>query len=770
MKKLYILLLSLSFVAFSQTPPVTPTLGLYIPAHGSYNWDTWYNDNWNTLDNLGITVNGISASVSTINGEITTINGDITSLNGSVSTINGQVSTINGDIATLDASFSSYETSIGVPVGNYGAVCNGVLTISTGAVSGTDDSAALQSAFNALGSITSGIPKLILPPVKNNGTTISGLCLTHSALTIGNGSQSAWSTQQGFSIVGSGGTQAYEAGGSVTIGSGYATYFYPSAGSSIVYTGSSLGTTPVLTVQGPIRNINLQGFSVDCRYLAQTCIATSSLANSRVTDVMALNNLAGSNLWNAGWWISALASGPPGYSGMQNNVFDQWGAEAEMVNAPSASLIAIGCPDTGGSACSGTTASGLDVSSNSFRHTIATDFSGGGYGLILGYEDGNVFDNITVISYAPIYWLLGGLIDPGNKTFHMASITSEPLYMNNWLTSASIASTGYSVTVTTTAGTGSSTPLAGGFVQIGTEIFSIGSVSTISGGYSLTLNRSVAGSVAQAHTSGTAISGPVGYMIDGAAGICSSGFYPGRLYIDGLASNNGASPLAYYASQLSPNVCGVFGTTVAGIRFNSPGGRSIAYNPLVASQVGYSATASGATVNVPVYPSGWQQTVSTTQIGAAFNNQGQGATVQVRGLMLVSNTSGGSGTFHASLALTDNTGTTTYTDPTGVTIANNSSEEVSFDFLIKISYVTATNPYAATYVAYGPIDYLNTSSLVDIHALLPFSSNAVVSSRDISTGLGINVGGSFSAVSSNFNLLIQDAIVRVENADFSGIF
>jgi len=36
----------------AQTPPQTPNIGLYYPAHGTYNWDTWYNLNWAALDAL----------------------------------------------------------------------------------------------------------------------------------------------------------------------------------------------------------------------------------------------------------------------------------------------------------------------------------------------------------------------------------------------------------------------------------------------------------------------------------------------------------------------------------------------------------------------------------------------------------------------------------------------------------------------------------------------------------------------------------------------
>ena len=52
MKKVVLFSL-VSFVAFSQTPPTTTNLGLYIPYHNTYNWDYWYNANWSALDNFG---------------------------------------------------------------------------------------------------------------------------------------------------------------------------------------------------------------------------------------------------------------------------------------------------------------------------------------------------------------------------------------------------------------------------------------------------------------------------------------------------------------------------------------------------------------------------------------------------------------------------------------------------------------------------------------------------------------------------------------------
>jgi hypothetical protein len=41
------------------TPPTTPNIHLYLPGHGSFNWDTWYNANWNLLDT---TINGLMSN------------------------------------------------------------------------------------------------------------------------------------------------------------------------------------------------------------------------------------------------------------------------------------------------------------------------------------------------------------------------------------------------------------------------------------------------------------------------------------------------------------------------------------------------------------------------------------------------------------------------------------------------------------------------------------------------------------------------------------
>lgn len=49
MKRFFVASLACA-VACAQTPPTTPNLGLYLPSHGSYNWDSWYNANWSILD------------------------------------------------------------------------------------------------------------------------------------------------------------------------------------------------------------------------------------------------------------------------------------------------------------------------------------------------------------------------------------------------------------------------------------------------------------------------------------------------------------------------------------------------------------------------------------------------------------------------------------------------------------------------------------------------------------------------------------------------
>lgn len=57
MKKFITFFASLLFAGFlvaQAPPPTTPGIGLYIPDHGSLNWDTWYNLNWNLLDGFGV--------------------------------------------------------------------------------------------------------------------------------------------------------------------------------------------------------------------------------------------------------------------------------------------------------------------------------------------------------------------------------------------------------------------------------------------------------------------------------------------------------------------------------------------------------------------------------------------------------------------------------------------------------------------------------------------------------------------------------------------
>lgn len=73
MKKLLLLLLTCAVTVFAQSPPTTPNLGLYLPAHGSLNWDTWYDENWNILDNdilrlYGTPTNGDCVQFVVVNG------------------------------------------------------------------------------------------------------------------------------------------------------------------------------------------------------------------------------------------------------------------------------------------------------------------------------------------------------------------------------------------------------------------------------------------------------------------------------------------------------------------------------------------------------------------------------------------------------------------------------------------------------------------------------------------------------------------------------
>lgn len=50
--KRYFLSLALVSALSAQTPSTTPNIGLYVPVHGTLNWDVWYTNNWNNLDNI----------------------------------------------------------------------------------------------------------------------------------------------------------------------------------------------------------------------------------------------------------------------------------------------------------------------------------------------------------------------------------------------------------------------------------------------------------------------------------------------------------------------------------------------------------------------------------------------------------------------------------------------------------------------------------------------------------------------------------------------
>lgn len=67
------LLLPLLLWPQTPAPPQTPNIGLYLPAHGSFNWDTWYNLNWQILDGFTANKNYTAAWTGAVQQTVTNV-------------------------------------------------------------------------------------------------------------------------------------------------------------------------------------------------------------------------------------------------------------------------------------------------------------------------------------------------------------------------------------------------------------------------------------------------------------------------------------------------------------------------------------------------------------------------------------------------------------------------------------------------------------------------------------------------------------------------
>lgn len=144
----------------------------------------------------------------------------------------------------------------------YGAVCDGV----------TDDTAAVQAAYNALAAAGKGT--LFIP----------GVCAVSSTIGIGNGSFAGLSTVNSVSIVG--------------IGSGGGQISSATQKSGLKWIGASGGT--VLQINGPIYGLRFEGLLIDGNNgLAAIGIQEMNVATSSFRDVF-VTNCKQINWWRLG--------------------------------------------------------------------------------------------------------------------------------------------------------------------------------------------------------------------------------------------------------------------------------------------------------------------------------------------------------------------------------------------------------------------------------------------------------------------------------------
>jgi hypothetical protein len=137
----------------------------------------------------------------------------------------------------------------------------------------TDDTTVIQKCIDTVGGIYP------IRPLSSKNYSIS------DTIEIGNGSNSAPSTQNGIAIMGSGAgiTESEFAGG------GYSTRF----------TWNGVANGLMFNIQGPIYGINVSGISFDCNHLAGTAVQFNHICDSEWTNVLAFNYVNDAYQWYA---------------------------------------------------------------------------------------------------------------------------------------------------------------------------------------------------------------------------------------------------------------------------------------------------------------------------------------------------------------------------------------------------------------------------------------------------------------------------------------
>lgn len=378
----------------------------------------WTQDNVSQASVLGPASSGTLGGVKCGTGTNCAVDGTITV---TPSTINFTAPSTGGTAVALQG----FLQGTAVSVLDYGAYCDG----------SHDDTPALQHFFNVLGVF--GIAEGRLPTQGQPnafGGTSTGVCLFSSQLTIGNGSSSNFSSNNGFRLIGAGGSQQAAASNTnVTL----------NAGTSVLkYIGSTLTSTAAVFVQGPIYSITLKGFTVDCNNKCSTGLLMESPVNSKVDDVYVVDNKSDGTYTDAGIIISAWCGIG---TGAQGNIFENMGVISSYSGFTGFRVGAL-------STTHGTSCTGLDVSGNEFIDMKIQGFnaySTGTIGLVLAYADANEWigggnQGSTDTGISIYYVLTGGYYFPLNNT----------MYRTGWQTDGTAAATGTYYAVNANSGPG----------------------------------------------------------------------------------------------------------------------------------------------------------------------------------------------------------------------------------------------------------------------------------------------------------------------------
>jgi hypothetical protein len=516
----------------------------------------------------------------------------------------------------------------------FGAKCDAVST--SGTWSGTDDTTAIQAAFNAVG--FNGVTKITFPgPGQFNGTGFTtGFCKISSQLTLGNGTSTSYSNQNGIHIEGIGGQQEYTTGG---VGG----YHPPTPGTTVLaYTGSNLVTTPVFLIQGPCNNIHISGIAIDCHDLAQTGLYVTQAARSSFEDMSVMNNSNSTNVYNAAFWFDAWNVTLTGQSGTQYSHYKQLSALA-LTASPTGFMIGAVNENNGGAGNNG-----HDLSECVFEEISALYYgSNASVGVCFGFCDSNTFSEVVTASQVGFHLLYQGDAFPGSNDIthwqcerpnsYVGTMTlapaSIPLGITAGITSTSqTANYGLSIT-------GGALPPVPFYIQIGAEIIQ---VLGMTGTKVTSSNRSVSNTPPGTYSPGAAVSGPHLPAIRASGTFGVTGGLGNTLFLNPVITPGGEPMNSNSSLMIDSNVYAVVGVTQSGFKFNTP--YSGPFNPAVMSN-GFGSTISNTTTAISYFS-------KTVSLSAEWIHN-RYAVVRIKGMFTFTNTSGVAVPFAPVFMLTD---------------------------------------------------------------------------------------------------------------------